>query len=148
MFRQRNDAKKWFRHLNLKPAFDIYYFCLMAGLTEGAKKPLPSSNATDLVPYFPEVYEAQSRLIITLFLRRELEELSVNLENRKQLNATIASLVDPRSRAYLSQKGFREMNKYAFGGFEVLRDRWFEGEPRTIEVFLPRFYKKAKAHLS
>ena len=142
-FRLRQDAADWFRDLrsSLDTDFDEYYFCLMAGLAEARKIAVPQAETAELIRYFPGDYASQGRIIVALFLKTELEELSVDMGERSLVNETIRTYVDPRSPSSLSGEGEKEMNKYAHGGFECLTE-WFDDRPRTPEAFLPRFFKR------
>lgn len=139
-FRLRVDAKKWFRNIDsvFDVDFDIYYLCLMAGLATGRKEDATQSEAKDLVNEFPGPYKTQGRLITALFLSRELKALGIKPTERTALHSAIRNLVDPSSAAHLSDIGMKELNKYAFGGFEVLNE-WFQEKPQTIETFLPLY---------
>ncbi len=157
MFRLRNDARAWFMHVHdfraqrrsapLPLRFDVYYTCLMAGLATGKKLAVKPDEATDIVDNFPDSYRPKGRIIIALFLSRELKELAISPSNRTKLHATTAHLVDPHSPSRLSAEGFKQMNRYAHGGFDVLSDEWFEDKPRIIETFLPRYKSKLAAAL-
>ena len=142
-FRLSKDAREWFR--NIKDGFgldfDIYYLCLMAGLATGKKGSVPTTQAPELVDYFPAAYQSKRRVIVALFLSKELEALGISMSERDQVYAQIAQLVDPLTPSGLSHMGMEEMNRYSYGGFDVLANEWFEDRPRIMEVFLPMFRK-------
>lgn len=142
MFRLRKDIREWFKEISGKfPLdFDMYYLCLMAGLATGRKEEASQAETTDLVSDFPGDYRAKGRLITALFLSQELKELGIELSERTALHSAIRSLVDPLSSSHLSDAGMKELNKYSFGGYEVLT-QWFPDGPQTIETFLP-LYKR------
>lgn len=139
-FRLRKDARQWFKGIEkqLDLGFDIYYFCLMAGLATGRKKEVTQAETTDLVNEFPGAYRPKGRIIIALFLTRELKSLGIKLTEKRAIHAAIRGLVEPLSSSHLSDGGMKELNKYAFGGFEVLTE-WFQERPRTVETFLPLY---------
>jgi hypothetical protein len=139
-FRLRKDAKDWFKGIteDLGLDFDIFYFCLMAGLATGRKAFPSGSEATDLAQDFPGEYRSKGRIIVALLLTRELKALGVKFEERATLHTEIAKLIDPLSSAHLSAQGMEEINHYAFGGFDVLTE-WFDDRPRHLETFLPQF---------
>jgi hypothetical protein len=86
-FRLRKDAKDWFKGISddFSLDFDIFYFCLMAGLAT-RRKAFPSANeATDLAQDFPGEYRSRGRIIVALLLTRELQELGVKFEERATL---------------------------------------------------------------
>jgi hypothetical protein len=147
-FRLRKDAKDWFKGIadDFSLDFDIFYFCLMAGLAT-RRKAFPSANeATDLAQDFPGEYRSRGRIIVALLLTRELQELGVKFEERATLHKEIAKLIDPLSSAHLSTPGMEEINHYAAGGFDILTD-WFDDRPRHLETFLPQFQRQLKTAL-
>lgn len=145
-FRLRKDTREWFKYLKKSRDqgfdldFDMYYLCLMAGLATGRKEEVPQAETTDLVNEFPGNYRSRGRIIIALFLTREIKAMGIKMSEKRMLHSTIRGLVDPLSSSHLSDAGMKELNKYAFGGFEVLTE-WFQERPRVIEAFLP-LYKK------
>lgn len=148
-FRIREDARTWFRELrerdkSFKIDFDSFYFCFMAGIATGRKRAVPTDETGELVAYFPKEYEAQERIMIAIFLTRELKELGLETGERHKVHKAVAELVSARS---LTDKGVGEFNKYAHGGFDVLQD-WFDDKPRTIDTFLRTFKRKLGAHLA
>lgn len=142
-FRLSKDAREWFQHIEdgFELDFDIYYLCLMAGLATGKKGSVPTTQAPELVDYFPTAYQSKARVIVALFLSKELEAFGISMSERDQVYGQIAQLVDPLTPSGLSDVGMREMNRYSYGGFDVLANEWFEERPRIMEVFLPMFRK-------
>ena len=150
-FRIREEARAWFRGIKgdftappgtpSAPDFDAFYFCFIAGITKMQKKDATTSETAELVENFPGPYKSRGRLLVGLFLSKELEYLGVTLEEKKTVHAEISRLVQPEAPNYLSDEGVREFNKYAHGGYEVLLD-WFDDRPRALETFLRGFRKK------
>jgi len=147
-FRLRKDAREWFKGISedLAVDFDIFYFCLMAGLATGTKAFPPANEATDLTQDFPGDYRSRGRIIVALLLTRELKRLGIKFEERATLHREIAKLIDPLSSTHLSAPGMEEINHYSFGGFDVLAD-WFDDRPRHLETFLPQFRQRLKSAL-
>ena len=144
-FRLRKDARDWFKGISedLPLDFDIFYFCLMAGLVTGRKAFPPASEATDLAQDFPGDYRTRGRIVVALLLTRELKKLGIKFEERVTLHKEIAKLIDPLSSSHLSALGMDEINHYSFGGFDVLTD-WFDDRPRYLETFLPQYRQRLK----
>ena len=145
-FAIRADARDWFKYLDgdkkkmFPIAFDAYYYCLIAGLATRQKKDSPTKTE-DILEYFPEPYKTWRKLLIALFLSRELELLGVEMKDKQVVYKVIGKLVDPEQTNHLSAAGMKEFNKYSHGGFEVIKD-WFNNEnPRTLETFLLTFKK-------
>lgn len=144
-FRILHDARNWFGLLradgSMEIDFDPYYFCLMAGIAAGRKRTASGEETAELVNYFPGRYRARAKLLIGLFLQQELADLGIRIEERRVVHAQVADLVRQDSPNYLTEKGVKEFNRYAHGGFDVLLD-WFDDKPRSIEYFV-RAYKQA-----
>jgi hypothetical protein len=147
-FRLNNDAKKWFKDISKDfghaSQFDMYYFCLMAGLATNTLTHIPDSETSELVDSFPAEYAAKGRLIISLFISRELRRQGVEFTERAAVNSSIRRLVDPNSPSRLSSEGMKLLNQYSNGGFEVLVG-WFgntpDDRPRMLATFLPLFQR-------
>lgn len=142
-FRLRKDARKWFKELEKgfdsdAPLFEMFYLCLIAGLATKKKADVSTTDATELVDYFPGEYRARGRVIVATFLARELQALGIEMTEKRALHSSIAQLVDPLSPSHLSEAGVKEMNRYAAGGFDQLTEH-FDDPPRAIETFIPLF---------
>lgn len=144
-FRLRTDAREWFRHLQTPVDFDLYYFCLMAGLAT-KRKPEVKAEAKDLVNDFPELYKKNARLILALFLSRELSSKGIKLTEKVELHTEISHLVDASDPTRLSEHGMQELNRYASGGYEALIEE-FSDKPRYLETFLPQYKAFLEDHL-
>ena len=150
-FAIHKDARKWFEDIRSDllaphgtvPArdFDAFYFCFIAGIAASRKKDVPVADTVPLVENFPGPYKYRGRLLVALFLSRELDLLGVAMTEKRAVHGAIAQLVRYEAPNYLSDDGVREFNKYAFGGFDVLRD-WFDDHPRSLETFLRAFKRQ------
>jgi hypothetical protein len=141
-FRILKEVRPWFKGVEKELAldFDMYYFCLMAGLVAGRKRPSQGDDASDLAQDFPGEYRSRGRVIVALLLAKELRTLGVNFKERTTLHREVSKLIDPLSSSHLSAAGMEEMNRYSYGGFDVLTE-WFEDRPRHLETFLPQLKK-------
>ncbi|MDE0534635.1 MAG: hypothetical protein OXI01_24770 [Albidovulum sp.] len=106
------------------------------------KKEVGGSDTRVLVDNFPGPYKIRGRLLVGLFLSRELEYLGVVMSEKRAVNTAISKLVDPDAQNFLSDVGVREFNKYAHGGYDVLHLDWFNGVPYSLETFLRTFRRK------
>ena len=142
-FRVSNDAKVWFRHLRrnaaLQTDFDILYFCFIAGIISNRQRDLTHDETSELTVSFPDSYKAKSRLLVGLFLKAKLDDLGTSLSERAQVHEDISNFVAPDSPNHMSATGVKEFCRYSHGGFEVLRDDWFENEPMKLETFLRKY---------
>lgn len=140
-------AKPWFKHIQGNKEsgfhldFDIYYYCLVAGLTKRKKNAtLPKKEMVEVIRYFPPEYVANKYFIIALFLKTELDILGIQLNEKKALDKELSRLLKPNSATDLSDEGMTELNNYAFGGFRELQN-YFPEPPRTLDGFLVEFYQ-------
>ena len=144
-FAIRKDARDWFRDIrgDLELDFDAFYFCFIAGITAipPRKKDVLAVDTAALVDNFPGPYRNRGRLLVALFLSRELDYLGISMTEKKSVHAAISHLVQPEATNYLSDDGVKEFNKYAHGGYEVLLE-WFDDRPRSLETFLRTFKRK------
>jgi hypothetical protein len=145
-FRLRKEAKNWFKDIhdknNLSIDFDLYYYCLMAGLAVNLKKDdFSVSDTSELLDYFPVRYKEKSRVIVSIFISRHLSSQGVTLTDKKAAHAYISKVISPESQSLLSDEGMRQMNGYAYRGYEELTS-WFSERPRTLESFLRIFSQK------
>jgi hypothetical protein len=145
-FRLRKEAKAWFKEIsdknNLSIDFDLYYFCLMAGLAVNIRKDdFLVSDTSELVEYFPGRYKEKSRIIVSIFLSRQLSSHGVDLTDKKAAHTYISRLISPESQSLLSDEGMKQLNAYAYRGFEELIT-WFSVKPHTLESFLRIFSQK------
>jgi hypothetical protein len=95
-FRLLKDIRPLFKNIekDLTLDFDMYYFCLMAGLAAGRKRVSQGEDATDLAQDFPGEYRPRGRIVVALLLTRELRTLGVNFQERTTLHREISKLID------------------------------------------------------
>ncbi|MEU4166187.1 hypothetical protein AB0F46_04775 [Streptomyces sp. NPDC026665] len=144
-FRLRRDARDWFKDLrdddSFKLDFDVFYFCFIAGIAKIRKSPVTNEHTAELVSNFPGRYAGRGKLLVALFLARELDYLGVTMNEKTEVHSSIAKLVDPTAPHSLSDEGVKHFNQYAHGGYDVLLE-WFSGDrPRSLETFL-RIFKQ------
>ena len=140
-FRIREDAKKWFKVIrdnrdnNFETDWDTYYYCLMAGLLSENKIDVP--NTIEFNENYTKRYAPRAKILIGLFLSKEIKKMGVSFDNKKEVHHVISSLIDPLSPTFLKDEGLKEFNKYANAGYEELCDNM--EKPYTLEDFLISF---------
>lgn len=140
-FRLRRDARRWFQDIsgNFEVDFDMYYFCLIAGLAAGGHRiEIKASETTELVDSFPGPYKEKGRIIVALFLATEISRMRIPKDDREAVYKQIRELVDPRTPAQLSETGMRLLNEISYGGFDLLTES-FDDRPRSMETFLIQY---------
>lgn len=142
-FRLRTDAEKWFSEIDgrepIKTKFDLYYFCLLAGLASGRYVDISRQGVTarDIVQDFILDYRPAARLMIGLLLVAELSRSGIAPSERLAVRKLVKQLVEPGSSG-LSDEGFRAMNGYASGGYEFLAESR-DHRPASPDEFLRDF---------
>lgn len=140
-FRLRSDAEKWFSNVfgkdPIKQVFDVYYFCLMIGLTRGrSRDPIAHSLPTkDMVDYFIEDYKPAQGLLTGLLVVAELRKRGINMDEKSSVRGVFKDLVSTQTPSGLTADGMRLMNAYASGGYEFLAENR-SAKPNSPEEFL------------
>lgn len=143
-FRMRQDAERWFSEIEgrapIRTKFDLFYFCLMAGLMAGRRSDPTAGgrSAPEFVNTFIEDYRGAQRLIIGLLIVAELKRLGINLEEKTSVRRTIQVLVEPHSPTSLTDEGMRLLNSYASGGYDYISEQR-SSKPYMVEEFLRDF---------
>ena len=141
-FRLREDAERWFSEIKDKAPFkskwDMYYFCLMAGLATGRRNEPGSAgrSAPEFISYFIDDYKAAQRLITGLLIVSELKRHGIDVSEKTEIQKLIKRIVDPhQSQTGLTDEGESLLNAYASGGYEYLAENR-DAKPYSAEEFL------------
>lgn len=141
-FRLRIDAEKWFSEVERSPhirsKFDLYYFCLTAGLASGRSNEtqLTGAGSKEFIDYFIDDYKPASRLLIGLLVIAEMKHKGIDVSEKAAVRELFKSLVDANNgNSHLTDDGMRRMNAYASGGFEYLSEQR-DSKPFSIEEFI------------
>ena len=141
-FRLREDAERWFSALDgkepTKTKFDLYYFCLMAGLASGRTSDAPGLGAREIVDDFIQDYQPAQRLLIGLLVVSEVRRGGIDLSEKEAVRAVFSRLVTPESKTQLTDEGMRCMNAYASGGYDFLSESR-DTAPASPEEFVRDF---------
>nr|WP_312295470.1 hypothetical protein [Brevundimonas diminuta] len=140
-FRLRNDAEKWFSELEgkepTKTKFDLYYFCVMAGLASGRSTD-PSAagvGAKEFMTDFIQDYKPAQRLLLGLLVVAEVKRGGIDLDEKAAVREVFKRLVTPNTSTNLTDEGMRCMNAYASGGYEFLAEQR-DTKPASAQEFL------------
>lgn len=141
-FRLREDAESWFKELDgkepAKTKFDLYYFCLMAGLASGRTSDPSAFGAREIIDEFIQDYQPAQRLLIGLLVAAEVRRGGIDLGEKAAVRAVFTRLVTPASKTQLTDEGMRCMNAYASGGFDYLAESR-DSAPASPEEFIRDF---------
>ena len=141
-FRLREDAERWFRALDgkepAKTKFDLYYFCLMAGLASGRTSDATGFGAREIIDEFIQDYQPAQRLLIGLLVTAEVRRGGIDLDEKTAVRAVFRRLITPGSKTQLTDEGMRCMNAYASGGYDFLSESR-DSAPASPEEFIRDF---------
>ena len=141
-FRLREDAERWFGELDgkepTKTKFDLYYFCLMAGLASGRASDPSDFGAREIIDEFIQDYQPAQRLLIGLLVAAEVRRGGIDLGEKTAVRAVFRRLVTPGSKTQLTDEGMRCMNAYASGGYDFLSESR-DTAPASPEEFIRDF---------
>ncbi|MET0002054.1 MAG: hypothetical protein ABW087_00305 [Candidatus Thiodiazotropha sp.] len=140
MFKIRKDADNWFRKIDsrgpIKTKFDLFYLCLMLGLKKARLDEV--IEGTDIYQKFPQEYEGSRFLVLGLLISAEMNREGLVFEDKASVQKLISKYVAADSPSNLSSEGFKKINGYASGGFDVLSEL-FEDVPQDVDVFIARY---------
>ena len=130
MFKLPREAKDWFRNIqagNSKtPLFveewDLYYLCLLYGVTEGETDTKNLSKAQDMSKNFTVRYSGSKYSLLTLLMMTHADKLQIDLTDKKQLEIVLEVFIDPDQDSGFSLQAIEKMNQYAYAGFNLLSD--------------------------
>lgn len=150
-FHIRTDARAYLKNVidgvdSQSPLFEVFYLCALTGLATNRTADTASANTSELVENFPSEYASRGRIIVGLFLTREIKRRGIQLHEKDPLHRAIREFVDPRTLSQLSDAGVHQLNRYGYGGFDQLLE-WFPEKPSDLETFLPLFHTKIQAAL-
>jgi hypothetical protein len=139
-FRLPKPAGSFFRLLlqsggsGFETMFDAYYFCLMVGLDARVIGP-EDEVGDEFVRDYVQTFHPYSDLIAGLLVDAELDRLGIEQSDGNSVEKKIVEILDPNSASKLSIAGHSMLNRYAVGGFNLLRDK-FATPPQSLEEFL------------
>ena len=118
--------------------FDAYWACLCVGLL--AREPAPSEElgTERFLTAYPEGYEHYGEYIAGLLVEAELATMHTETYTEAELEHAIADLLKVSAPTRLSPKGLGLLNRYAAGGFQIIKDK-MRPRPTDVPNFLMRY---------
>jgi hypothetical protein len=116
--------------------FDAYWACLCVGLLFREQDSAMEKDRF-LVAY-PDVYEPYGEYIAGLLVEAELAAIHTDEFTEPELERAIADLLKVSAPTRLSPKGLGMLNRYAAGGYRVIKDK-MRPRPTDIPNFLIRY---------
>jgi len=128
MFKIHPDANKWFKNIKessissplFTEAFDVYYLCLLYGITQGERDIKNLNNAEDILKGFTQKHSKSQYSILTLLMMAYAEQRSLDLTNKDDLQTILDIFIDSEKLTGFSDEAVDKMNQYAYAGFESL----------------------------
>lgn len=124
--------------VKFKYDFDMYYLCLIVGLTNrklGTEDKVRPDHFNDS---YPGPYADKLYLIAGLLIDAEMDRRKIEAHNRDSIQNLILSLIDYQEPTKLSPSGFDFLNRYAAGGLDIISDQI--SRTRELETFLVHYY--------
>lgn len=118
--------------------FDAYYACLVLGLAHKKIGTADMLEGSVFIPNYPTEYEAYREYIAGLLVDAEVTALHSEDYSERQLEKSIAKLLQVASPTRLSTEGMHILNLYAAGGFELLQSK-MGSKPSDPSNFLIRY---------
>jgi hypothetical protein len=139
-FRIREDALTWLadvqRTLPNCEIWDLYYFCVMAGLSSGRSEDLSATaRSREMVDYFVNNYKPAESFLVGMLIVAELKRGRIDLSEEGEVRSVFRNLVDGEGNNPFTTEGMNRLNAYANGGYEYLAES-IEQKPQSAEEFL------------
>ena len=143
-FKLHKESRDWFKKLSGKSPFgtmfDLYQACLILGLA-AERCETEEGSTTEFMDEFIQRYRPYQTTIIGSMISVVLRRKGISLSDREAVAKEISRLVSGDSaRGDLTTEGFRELNGYALGGFNLLRES-FDSAPQHPASFLAKYRK-------
>ena len=146
-FRLSKENRAYFKGISkeFKIKLDMYYLCLMMGIASNNKSENP--EAGELIDYWADKYSNYANYIIGLILYVEAKNIGIDISNKETTSQHLNTVVDPTQLSRLSlEKGFKEANRYANGGMEIMRAKI--PERQLLGEFLIKYQEVLKEEIN
>ncbi len=118
--------------------FDAYWACLCIGLLAREHAPPEEVDTERFLAAYPEDYEPYGEYIAGLLVEAELAAMHTEAFTEAELEHAIADLLKVSAPTRLSPKGLGLLNRYAAGGFQIIKDK-MRPRPTDVPNFLMRY---------
>ncbi len=142
-FRLSQEARAYFKPIDdrsssgsFRSIWDKYYLCLMVGLQK-SRLGKDTAQEQEFIGYFIDDYRDQRFEIVALFITAEINRRGLPSEEHA-IRKLMLELLDPGSPTGLTEEGHRLLNKYAEGGFEIIREEI--PDPSEFDMFIKKYY--------
>lgn len=118
--------------------FDAYWACLCVGLLAREHASNEELESDRFLTAYPEDYEPYGEYIAGLLVEAELAAMHTETFTEAELEHAIAELLKVSAPTRLSPKGLGLLNRYAAGGFQIIKDK-MRPRPTDVSNFLMRY---------
>lgn len=118
--------------------FDAYWACLCVGLRAREQATPDKLEKDRFLTTYPDDYEQYGEYVAGLLVEAELAALHTDDYTESELERAIADLLKVSAPTRLSPKGLSLLNRYAAGGFQILKDK-MRPRPTDVPNFLVRY---------
>lgn len=118
--------------------FDAYWACLCVGLLAREQAAPQKLEKDRFLATYPEDYEPYGEYIAGLLVEVELAAMHTEDYTESELERAIADLLKVSAPTRLSPKGLGLLNRYAAGGFQIIKDK-MRPRPTDVPNFLVRY---------
>ena len=146
MFRLHKNSAKWGKGLiqkkgPIKIEFDLYYIYLLVGLGLGRVESLADQDSKEVYMSYPKAYQSMKHKIATLLLYCDLRVSGFDANNKIMVKSKIEEVLSADSVTLLSDDSVKQLNNYANGGFEAIREKLIS-PPNDTALFLIYIYEE------
>lgn len=139
-FRLEDDANAYFEkipkpskyHAGFAIKLQKYWLCALLGLASNENR--DPIDTGDVVDSFPTPLREHAHLIRALAFWRYASERGVGVDNPDDIMDAIRCFFDDDAGSRMSG-GVAELDKFAAGGFDIIRNRW-PSPPQDLDTFL------------
>nr|AIF04276.1 hypothetical protein [uncultured marine group II/III euryarchaeote KM3_173_A11] len=143
-FKLSSKSRKFQRKLNqhsssgeVKTKQEWYWLCAQVGLIRNDKADEEPSGA-DFVQGWTDSIKPHSNLILGMLFKRYVENFP-DIMLQTQVRQFMEEIFDSEG-TNLSVRGHEELNRYAEGGFEIIRDEMID-VPHELFIFLNKYHQ-------
>jgi hypothetical protein len=141
-FKLHKEARDWFSGLFGKEPFgtlfDCYQTCLVLGLAR-ERYEFDDKAMEEFMDEFTQRYRPHQTIIVGTLVSTAIQRKGITSSDSQAVAEEIGRLVSgDSSRGDLTPEGFKEMNRYALGGFNMLRER-FDLAPSNTAAFFEKY---------
>ena len=148
-FKIHHASKHWAQPLftkesPIKTQMDIYYLSFIVGISTDSCVRFEPSQVVEITRDYTDSFKPFKYTLLGILLSSELKSSGLKLE-RSSFRDHILKFIDCENSTMLNERAFDLMNRYAFGGFEYIRNKLSTSVEAS--TFLVWFYEEFMSEL-